>query len=61
MHVDTIFESRDAIFFEDIFYVKDMRSNAKFSSELAPDFTIPIESPSNHLKKSLRRMTMKFL
>jgi hypothetical protein len=65
MHVDTIFESRDATFFENIFPMKDIFSNARFSSEIAPDFTIPIESPlshlSNHLKKSLRRMTMKFL
>jgi len=45
MHVDTIFESRDAIFFENIFPMKDMCSNARFSSEIAPDFTIPIESP----------------
>jgi hypothetical protein len=65
MHVDAIFESRDAIFFKNIFSMKDMCSNARFSSEIAPDFIIPIESPvdhlSNHLKKSLRRMTMKFL
>jgi hypothetical protein len=44
MHVDTIFKSRDAIFFENIFPMKDMCSNAKFSSEIAPDFTVPIES-----------------
>jgi hypothetical protein len=44
MHVDTIFESRDATFFENIFSMKDMCSNARFSSEIAPDFTIPIES-----------------
>jgi hypothetical protein len=30
MHADTIFESRDATFFENIFPMKDMRSNAKF-------------------------------
>jgi hypothetical protein len=45
MHVDIIFESRDAIFFENIFLMKDMCSNARFSSEIVPDFTIPIESP----------------
>jgi hypothetical protein len=42
IHVDTIFESRDATFFENIFPMKDMRSNAKFSTEIAPDNTIPI-------------------
>jgi hypothetical protein len=45
MHVDIIFESRDATFFENIFPMKDMCSNARFFSEIAPDFTIPIESP----------------
>jgi hypothetical protein len=45
MYVDTIFESRDATFFENIFPMKDMRSNDKFSTEIAPDNTIPIESP----------------
>jgi hypothetical protein len=45
MHMDTIFESCDAIFFENILPMKDMCSNARFSSEIAPDFTIPIESP----------------
>jgi hypothetical protein len=44
MHVDTIFESRDATFFENIFPMKDMHSNAKFSTAIAPDNTIPIES-----------------
>jgi hypothetical protein len=44
MHVDTFFESRDATFFKNIFPMKDMCSNARFSSEIAPDFTIPIES-----------------
>ena len=45
MHVYTIFESRDATFFENIFPMKDMRSNAKFSSEIAPNVTIPIDPP----------------
>jgi hypothetical protein len=44
IHVDIIFESRDAILFENIFPIKDMCSNARFSSEIAPDFTVPIES-----------------
>jgi hypothetical protein len=43
--MDTIFESCDPIFFENIFPMKDMCSNARFSSEIAPNFTIPIESP----------------
>jgi hypothetical protein len=45
MHVDTIFESRDATFSENIFLIKDMCSNARFFSKIAPDFTILIESP----------------
>jgi hypothetical protein len=61
MHVDTIFESRDATFFENIFPMKDMRSNAKFSTEIAPDNTIPIESPVESFEQTLERMTMKFL
>ena len=34
MYVDTIIESHDAIFFENIFPMKDMQSTSKFSSEL---------------------------
>jgi len=45
MHVDTIMESRDALFFENIFPMKDMHSHDRFSSEIAPDFTAPIKSP----------------
>jgi hypothetical protein len=44
MHVDTIFEYCNATFFENIFPMKDMCSNARFSSEIAPNFTVPIES-----------------
>jgi hypothetical protein len=44
MHVDIIFESCDATFFKNIFPMKDMCSNARFSSKIAPDFTMPIES-----------------
>jgi hypothetical protein len=43
--VDTIIESHDATFFENIFPTKDMRSNAKFSSKIAPNVTIPIDHP----------------
>jgi hypothetical protein len=53
MHVDTIMESRDAIFFENIFPMKDMHSNTRFSSEIAPDFTIPIESPIESFEQPL--------
>jgi hypothetical protein len=61
MHVDTIFQSRDATFFENIFPMKDMHSNAKFSTEIAPDNTIPIESPVESFEKTLETVTMKFL
>ena len=56
MHVDTIFESRDATFFENIFPMKDMCSNARFSSEIAPDFTLPIESPIESFEQSLEEV-----
>jgi hypothetical protein len=55
MHVDTIFKSRDAIFFENIFPMKDMRSNAKFSTEIAPDNTIPVESPVESFEQTLEK------
>jgi hypothetical protein len=34
MHVDTVMESRDATFFENMFPMKDMHSTARFSSEI---------------------------
>ena len=34
MHVDTIMESRDATFFENMFPLKDMYSTSRFSSEI---------------------------
>ena len=37
MHVDTIMESRDATFFENMFPMKDMHSFAEYSSELIPE------------------------
>ena len=43
MHVDTIMESRDAIFFENMFPMKDMRSVSRFSSEIIPEPVTPIE------------------
>ena len=36
MHVDSIMESRDAIFFENIFPMKDMHCTSRFSSEITP-------------------------
>ena len=53
MHVDTIIESRDAMFFENIFPMKDMHSNTRYSSEIAPDFTVPIESPVESFEQPL--------
>jgi hypothetical protein len=37
MHIDTIMESRDATFFENMFPMKDMHSTARFSSEIIPE------------------------
>jgi hypothetical protein len=37
MHVDTIMESRDATFFENMFPIKDMHSTARFSSKIIPE------------------------
>jgi hypothetical protein len=53
MHVDTIMESRDAIFFENIFHMKDMHSNTRYSSEMAPNSTIPIESSVESFEQPL--------
>ena len=36
VHVDSIMESRDAIFFENIFPMKDMHNTSRFSSEITP-------------------------
>ena len=44
MHVDTIMESRDATFFENIFPLKDMHSNSKFLTKMTPQPAAPIES-----------------
>ena len=59
MHVDTIMESCDATFFENIFPMKDMRSNTRFSSKIAPDFTIPIESPVESFEQPLEEVHEK--
>ena len=44
VYVDTILESRDAIFFENVFPMKDMRSTSRFSSELISEPSTPVES-----------------
>jgi hypothetical protein len=44
MYVDTIMDSRDATFFENIFPMKDMHSKSRFSSEITP---APFESTEN--------------
>ncbi|WVZ71715.1 hypothetical protein U9M48_020267 [Paspalum notatum var. saurae] len=43
MYVDTIMESRDATFFENIFPMKDMHSTSRFSSEITPELNASIE------------------
>ena len=42
MHVDSIMESRDATFFENIFPMIDMQSTSKFSSKITPEPVAPI-------------------
>src|SRR6266540_394836 len=44
MYVDTIMESHDATFFENMFPMKDMHSISRFSSEIIPEPVAPIES-----------------
>jgi hypothetical protein len=65
MHVDTIFKSCDAIFFKNIFPIKDMCSNTRFFSKIAPNFTILIESPVESFEQPpeevLEENAMKFL
>ena len=41
VHVDSIMESRDAIFFKNIFPMKDMHSPSRFSSEITPEPIAP--------------------
>jgi len=59
MHIDTIMESRDATFFENIFPMKDMHSHDRFSSEIAPDFTTPIESTVESFEQPLEEVLEK--
>jgi hypothetical protein len=59
MHVDTIMESRDATFFENILSMKDMCSNTRFFSEIAPYFIVPIESLVESFEKPLEEVHEK--
>ena len=52
MHVDSIMESRDATFFENMFPMKDMHSTARFSSELIPESSTSSDySEQPHVEK----------
>ena len=42
VHVDSITESHGAIFFENIFPMKDMQNTSRFSSEITPEPVAPI-------------------
>ena len=56
MHVDTIMESRDATFFENMFPMKDMHSFAEFSSELIPESSnLNDYSEQPHVEKVLEK------
>jgi hypothetical protein len=44
VYVDTIIESRDATFFENIYPVKDIHSNSRYSSEITPEHNAHVES-----------------
>jgi hypothetical protein len=44
VYVDTIMESRDATFFEHIFPMKDIHSNSRYSFEITPEHSTPIDS-----------------
>ena len=53
MHIDSIMESRDATFFENIFPMKNMHSISRFSSEITTELVAPIvtetsEQPVEH-------------
>ncbi|KAK1613382.1 hypothetical protein QYE76_037055 [Lolium multiflorum] len=55
MHVDTIMESRDATFFENMFPMKDMHSISRISTEIIPE-----SSTSNeYFEKSHENVTEK--
>ncbi|WVZ54108.1 hypothetical protein U9M48_004964 [Paspalum notatum var. saurae] len=72
MYVDTIMESRDATFFENIFPMKDMHSTSRFSSEITPELNArtevfeppreinPEEDNNEAPRKSKRQRVEKF-
>ncbi|WVZ98436.1 hypothetical protein U9M48_043880 [Paspalum notatum var. saurae] len=72
IYVDTIMESRNATFFENIFPMKDMHSTSRFSSEITPELNAPTEvfEPQREInleednneapRKSKRQMVEKF-
>jgi len=51
MYVNTIMESCDATFFENIFPMKDMHSTSKFSFELIPEPVLPVEFSEQPLEE----------
>ena len=53
MHVDTIMESRDAIFFENIFPMKDMHRNSRFSTEITPQPAVLSSLLNNPMNMSM--------
>ena len=52
LHVDTIMESRDATFFENIFPMKDMHNSTSQANDLTPESIIPIEH-SEHTREQI--------
>jgi hypothetical protein len=64
MHVDTIMESRDATFFENMIPMKDMHSTARFSSEIITESSASnyyFEQPHENVFEDVHAKTMKLL
>ena len=66
MHVDTIMESRDATFFENMFPMKSMHSIGRISSEILPESSASIENSEQPNEEVLEKdddepLTMKSL
>ena len=56
MHVDTILESRDATFFENMFPMKDMHSIARISSEIFAESSTSVDhSEQPHVEEVLEK------
>ena len=56
MHVDTILESRDATFFENMFPMKDMHSIARISSEIFTESSTSVDhSEQPHVEEVLEK------